>query len=173
MNKSTAKHSQGIALSHLFLLYISTCGLYFFYWFYKTTRSLADHHQLDKNAGLYTLGLLVPLLNIYLLWRLFKDIQQYSRRAGSTVLKYPGWLALLFLALSGLYRLPALYSFLGFSSVLPILYLQSLLNLYWQKEQPERPLRTRLNWIEIVICLLGTTLLTLAVFGAGLNTTQN
>lgn len=168
---SNPPYSNNRVLWHVLLLYITTCGLYFFYWFYKTSELIYN-----SNAGAIkpiwrTLGLLVPLLNIYLLWKLFADVKKRTDTIDTQFLRYPSLLALIFILLSALYRLPSLYSFLGFSSVFPVLLVQRALNLYWTKLQPDLPARTKLFWPEILICIIGSILLILAIIGAGLSPT--
>lgn len=107
----------------------------------------------------------MPILNIYLLWILFKDIRKFAARAGTTSLSYSGWRAIAFIVLSALYRLPHLLSFLGLTSVLPILSAQRALNAYWQKEQAHLPI-SKWSWIEITACLIGSAILASAVIGA-------
>ncbi len=168
MSKTSSHFSNSLRISHLVLLYITTCGLYFFYWFYQTNKQLYGHQHINNKPLLRTLGLIVPLLNIYLLWVLFRDIEKFMFKATLNTFKHPAWLTVAFILCSALYRLPALFSFIGFSSILPILYTQSTLNTYWQKEQPTLAEKTKLTWQEILICVLGSILLILAIVGAGL-----
>lgn len=156
-------------MRHLFLLYITTLGLYFFYWFYKTNKQLYAQQGIDNNPLLRTLGLIVPLLNIYLLWVLFRDIQKFTNKAGIRSLKYPGWLTTAFILCSALYRLPSLFSFLGFISVLPVAVTQNTLNHYWKQEQPNLPEKSTLSWQEILISIAGSIILILAIVGIGLS----
>lgn len=172
-NTSKTSYSNSRALWQVLLLYITTCGLYFFYWFYKANQRLYVTQQNAIKPFWRTLGLLVPILNVYLLWKLFNDIKKFAAEAGVASYPYPGLLTLVFLACSALYRLPGLFSFAGFSSVLPILIVQHTLNRYWKKEQPALPIQTQLAWPEIAICVLGSILLILATIGAGLHTGQD
>ena len=60
------------------LLFIVTCGLYGIYWFYQTT---VEMKELDRDPevspGLWTVLLLVPIANIYAMYKysqLFEDV---------------------------------------------------------------------------------------------------
>jgi hypothetical protein len=165
------KHSVSnyLSLKKLIVLYITTCGLYFFYWFYITNKKLYQHRHTDNHPFWRTAGLLVPFLNIYLLWKLFSDINKFTTQAGTPPLAYPGWHTIAFIVLSALYRIPHyLFSFLGFFSVLPILSAQRALNGYWQKEQMGLP-APRWSWIEVIISVIGSIMLVLAIMGLGLH----
>lgn len=169
MTATASVFSNRILIRNLVILYIATCGLYFFYWFYETNKELYKHNGIDTNPLFRTIGLIAPLLNIYLLWVFFKDIQKFTAKAGTPELKYPGWLTVAFIFFSALYRLPFLFSFLGFLSVAPVIVAQNALNAYWKKEQPNLPDKTRLTWQEILCCVVGAILLILACIGAGLH----
>jgi hypothetical protein len=169
---ATTPYSRSRALWQIFILYITTCGLYFFYWFYKTSQDLYDNQPNMVKPLWRTLGLLVPLLNIYLLWKLFSDIKKRCAQARIAFPFYPSLVTLIFILCSALYRLPNLFSFLGFSSVLPVLLVQNTLNQYWQKEEAPLTAPRKFSIAEILICLIGTTLLTLAVIGAGLTPSE-
>ncbi len=170
MKNTTDTRNGPIKLSILALLYIGTCGLYFFYWYYQTTKKLYAHNQVPTPAGWRTAGLLVPILNIYLLWALFRDIKKYANSAGIYSLEFPGLLTIAFMVASALYRLPNLFSFLGFLSVAPIIWAQYTLNQYWAKVKPNLSEKKRLSEVEIIACLAGSALLIAAFTGAGLKT---
>lgn len=165
MKNTNTTYANNIIIRHLVLLYITTFGLYFFYWFYQTNKQLYGHQGIDNKPALRTLGLIIPLLNIYLLWVFFSDTQKFTRNG----FQYPGWLTVAFIVSSALYRLPSLFSFIGFISVLPVIVVQKTLNAYWKKEQPDLPEKTQLSWVEILICCLGAIILIMAAIGIGLS----
>ena len=134
----------------------------FFYWFYHSTKMLKLERPFWR-----TLGLLVPILNVYLVWKLFTDIKKVAESAAVPAYPYPGLLTLAFIILSALYHLPGLWSFTGFFSVLPILMVQQTFNRYWLKEQPGAPLKTHLSGLEWLFASIGALLLILACVGAG------
>lgn len=168
-NAAPIPFSKSRVLWQVILLYITTCGLYFFYWFYKTCDELYAKDPRAIKPLWRTLGLLVPLLNIYLVWKLFFDIQNLTQNAGVHSFGDPLSLTVFFLLCSALYQLPNLYSFCGFLSVLPVALIQKKLNLYWKKQQPYLPERTTLRGGEITVCLIGGLILILAFIGVGLS----
>src|SRR3989338_3957876 len=63
-------------------LYILTFGLYFFYWNYRCWRIIRDHNARERlkkyTPFLRTIGQIIPIYNIYLLYKLFKSINNYA-----------------------------------------------------------------------------------------------
>lgn len=69
---------------------------YGLYWFYQTrgvvTRSVSGNDQ----VGLQTLGLLVPILNLFIIYWLLRDIDKLNRAAGGQGLPVPPvWMVLI------------------------------------------------------------------------------
>ncbi len=56
-----------------------TSGLYWFYWFYQNRRILSRELKTDDNAGLQTIGLIVPILNLFIIYWIFRDINRVRR----------------------------------------------------------------------------------------------
>lgn len=57
-------------------LEIVTLGLYYYYWFYVTRQHLKEELGSDDNVGLQTLGLIVPILQAFILYWLYRDISK-------------------------------------------------------------------------------------------------
>jgi hypothetical protein len=55
-------------------LNIITDGLYHFYWFYVTRQRVSQLIKGKDQVGLQTVGLIVPILNAFILYWLFRDI---------------------------------------------------------------------------------------------------
>lgn len=55
-------------------LSIVTSGLYFFYWFFVTKNQLKRELKNEQHVGWQTAGLLVPILNLFILYWLYRDI---------------------------------------------------------------------------------------------------
>lgn len=165
MQDMKREYSNSLARSHLIILYITTFGLYTLYWFYKTSKALYSQQGINNKYIWRTLGLCVPILNVYLLWTLFKDIQKSTGELPTAGLKSPSWLTITFIVSSVLYQLPGLWSFLGFLSVLPIITVQTALNRYWQREQPTLAIKTRLSWLELLVTIIGACILVLVIIG--------
>lgn len=78
MASMTTQTSKRLELGHLVLLTVATFGLYALYWFYNTWRQLAaTSGASNMKPVLRTIGLCVPLLNIYLVaeqWRRVNEL---------------------------------------------------------------------------------------------------
>lgn len=71
-------------------LSLITSGLYTFYWFYVTKKQLKEQLNTDDNVGLQTVGLIVPILNAFILYWLYRDIN--TARSGKSLPAFPaGW----------------------------------------------------------------------------------
>lgn len=55
-------------------LSIITSGLYHFYWFFVTKNQLKRELKNDQHIGWQTVGLIVPILNAFILYWLYRDI---------------------------------------------------------------------------------------------------
>ncbi len=47
------------------LLFVVTLGIYGLYWFYVTSEEIIKHKNLDGSAALWTVLMLLPLVNLY------------------------------------------------------------------------------------------------------------
>jgi hypothetical protein len=61
---------------------ILSFGLYTYYWFFVTRKQLNAELGSTDDAGLYTAGLLVPVLNIVITYWLWRDIVLLRQRVG-------------------------------------------------------------------------------------------
>ncbi|MFB6089408.1 MAG: DUF4234 domain-containing protein [Candidatus Aenigmatarchaeota archaeon] len=48
---------------------IITLGIYGLYWFYKTSKDLIEHMDRNSSAGLWLIGIFIPLLNFVIYWK--------------------------------------------------------------------------------------------------------
>lgn len=150
------------------ILSIVTFNLYTFYWYYKTWKKLAAHHLLHISPGWRTVGLLVPLLNIYLIYSLMRDVRDYGDLDNIAMGYSPGLLLLAFMLASVLGGLPMPYGILGLTSCFPFAIVQSGLNAYWKEHQPEHIMRLDFSAGEKTVIIIGgavwvVTLITLFV----------
>ena len=65
-----------------------TLGIYWLYWFYSTAKEIIELNKSSSNPLLWTIGLFVPIVNIYVLYR-------YSVEAEKMMKEKTGWLLLL------------------------------------------------------------------------------
>ena len=152
-------------LSHLILLYVFTFGIYGIYWFYKTWKQIKEHTKATFSPGWRTVGLFIPIYNIWRIYTLFDDVKSLRIKAGFTENPSPGWLTLGYIVLAGLSRLPDPWWPLTFLSILPLLSIQKALNEYWEKEQRDRKEKTKFSTKEIVVLVIGAIFLALSLWG--------
>jgi hypothetical protein len=69
-------------LGRVFGLSILSFGLYGFYWFYATRKQLNQELGKTEDAGLYTAGLVVPILNYFIIYWLWRDLNELRVRGG-------------------------------------------------------------------------------------------
>lgn len=91
-------------------------GFYTFFWFYQYRRRISAELGRQDDAGLHTAGLLVPFLNYYITYLLWRDIGDARLRVG-------------------LSDIPALPYVIGSIFAGPIVYclVGSELNEYWDR----------------------------------------
>ncbi len=116
-------HGQKFPIGRAWGFTILSFGLWGFYWFYTTRkeidRELGGHRD---DALLHTLGLIVPILNFFVIYWLWRDISLLCGRSGVGEFSAGGYLA-------GLIVL----SFVGLGA--PIFYtlVLSKLNEFWDR----------------------------------------
>jgi hypothetical protein len=180
------KYSNAQATWRLFLLYVLSFGLYHYYWFYRNWKHLKIQHNLKIRPGWRTLGLFIPIVDIILMCTQFRDIRDFSKKAG-----LPSYSVLtLGLITFGyiLFRYVSLFVFLYerafFESTYPrttifdliqfIIYVlaafllikvQATLSRYWRTLQPELDLRTDFSTREAIVILIGCIFWLLTIVG--------
>ena len=101
MNPYAVKHGLGRAWGYSVLSF----GAWTFYWFYVTRRLFDGETARGRDdALLHTLGLYVPVLNIFILYWLFRDLSELRRRVGLAELPVPAYVV------GGVFVAPILYS---------------------------------------------------------------
>jgi hypothetical protein len=73
---------------------ILSFGIYTYYWFYVTRKQLNSELGSTDDAGLYTAGLLVPILNIIITYWLWRDLNALRQRVGLPEFNVILWLVL-------------------------------------------------------------------------------
>jgi hypothetical protein len=165
-----SQYSNVQALWRLFILSFMTFNIYHIYWFYRNWRDLKNHRKLDDYSPiLYTIFLLVPMLNIYFIYSQFKDIQEFAKQAGSQTYTSPGGLTFFYVFLRFIevisfkvvnpsthpidYLLLSIFLLLSSTVVLGIV--QNTLNIFWKKEQPELKIRQQFTKKEMACLIIG------------------
>ena len=160
--------SNAQSIRHLVLLTLMSFGLYEFYWFYRNWRDLSELDTEREDAfspGLRTAGLIVPFLNIALVYGQFRRIRETLDDAGFTPMFAPGLTAIAFFALAIVANLSGIW-ILSLFTVFPLVPVQVALNEYWTASQPGRPVRDSISGIEILIVVVGIAAMTLATIVA-------
>jgi hypothetical protein len=131
-------------------------GLYEVYWFYRNWRDLAADapDQRAPHPGLLTFGLLVPFVNIALVYRQLAGIHTRLSSRGLAAGYSPWITTCIYTALGIAANLTALWS-LSCLMVLPLLPVQEALNRYWTEREPASTLRERLSPPELVVIACG------------------
>ena len=155
--------SRGQLPRHLIALWVLTLGAYSFYWFYRNWRDLAEFGGLPIRPGWRTVGLIVPFVNVLLVYNLFKTITLFSSEDGEDFGYPPVFLTaayFLLVALGNLSQFPA-FSLL---TVLVVLPLQNALNRSWARREPG--LRIREEFVGYELLIIAVALL--ATFAAAI-----
>lgn len=153
-SSSEVKYSNIQPIWHLITLTIITTGFYQMVWFYKTWKQLKKHHKWELSYVYRTVFTFIPIIGFLIVVDLFNRIKKLLKQNDVKFKMYPIIMMILFYVLNALYRLPHLYWLLGFLSMIPFVYAQYALNLYWMKVQPDHLVRdkfTKRQWILMVI----------------------
>ncbi len=150
---------------HFVLLSLFTLNLYQFYWFYRNWKQLRFHEGWDISPGWRTVGLFVPILNLFLSYSQFKHIRIFAMQAGCETLFSVGWIWVGFVIFNGLSASNGPFWLLGFLSIWPLAVVQDILNSYWKKKQPELTVRTKFSGGQIALMVVGGIILILTLFG--------
>lgn len=65
-----------------------TMFIYALYWFYQTRGELNDLVKGTTSPLLWTIGLFVPLVNLYVLWKYCEDVETASNKARDKVILF-------------------------------------------------------------------------------------
>lgn len=96
-------------------LAIVTSGLYYFYWFFVTKNQLKRETKNDQHVGWQTVGLVVPILNLFIHYWLYRDIN--NARATQKQAPFPAvWyviIPVILLALAAVIGIGSIISLVG------------------------------------------------------------
>jgi hypothetical protein len=136
---------------------IVSFGLFGFYWFYVTRKQITQQIGGNDNVGLQTLGLIVPILDIVIIYWLWRDISALRERVMLSPIPLMLYIGLLVASLlTGLAGIAVI--------VLYILVLQAL-NEYWDARTHGQAVEKPATSGELIVTF---ALLGLGVVGAAI-----
>lgn len=176
------KYSNAQAPWRLVLLSILTFTVYEIYWFYRNWKHLKIHKNLNISPGWRTVGLFIPIYNIFLIYRQFIDIRDLAKQASCETYSSPGGITFGYIFLSGIsfklslyeWKLTAPEELLGITiggllidllAVWLLVDVQKTLNAYWKKEQPILEMRTKFSGGETTLLVIGGIFWILTMLG--------
>ncbi len=162
---SRAEFSHAQPIRHLVWLAILSFGLYELYWFYRNWRAIKEHGAHEFSPGWRTLGLFVPIVNVFMVYHMFRLAYALAGSSERRPAFTPGRQTLAYFLLVALANVPGPLWPLTFLTVLPMIPVQVELNRYWASRQPGQPVRETFNAVETVILALGMLALMVILFG--------
>ncbi len=168
---------------HVIVLSILTCSAYPIYWFYKTWRDLRAEALTERGRAnpnieqfadispmLRTIGLFIPIFDIYIAVTLVKGIAELNPRDNAFSRKHPlvasGLVLGFMIAFACLYKLPGVLYMLSFAAAIPLAFVQFWLNNYWKSQEPsDLIVRQAFTGKELIAVILGSLLLGLILAG--------
>ena len=171
--------SKGLEPGYVVILSLLTYGMYHIYWFYKNWTELKEALGRPIRPAMRSIGLFIPILNIFLIAQQFKNIRDVAREQGATSFYSHVWTSIAYIILSTAYTVftvlitvslidegastltpdllvGIMFIDLAFFSLLGILLVapQRILNEYWSKVQG-LPMRQHLTAGEIAWLVFG------------------
>ncbi|WP_456484229.1 hypothetical protein [Methanopyrus kandleri] len=147
---SDDKRSYARPLGRTAMFVVASGGYYQLYWFYRNWKDFKEYLGRDVNVVLRTIGLFVPFVNLYLVWKQFVEINELLEEAGldpcPTKILYPVWFGFFFAGNRGIFHAETRVDALGaivalMVSCVPLLVVQKKLNEYWREVQGDLPPR--------------------------------
>lgn len=167
------EYSNKFPIKKLIILSILTLGIYNYYWFYRNWKYIKEETKKDISPILRTIGLLIPIYNIWLVYDQFRAIIQLANKKKIKTKYFPITLTLTFIffsywgALSRIGGSPQEYPIkilLFFPLILlPLICIQKYFNLYWDKTQ-KLPIRTDFSGGEVILIIVGIILWSIMIF---------
>ena len=70
------------------VLYIITLGIYGIYWFYSTLDEMVTYRGERAESCLWTIGLLIPIVNLFSLWKYASTVDKVTNQKYPTILMW-------------------------------------------------------------------------------------
>ena len=74
------------------VLAIVTLGIYFIYWFYSTLKELHIANGKDEGAGMWTVFLIIPILNYFAAWHYASEFAAFNGDKYPALLIFLAWI---------------------------------------------------------------------------------
>jgi hypothetical protein len=71
-----------------------TLFIYCLYWFYSTRKELNELTKESFSPLLWTIGLFVPIVNFYVLWKYCEDLERATKKAQNKLVMFLAWMVL-------------------------------------------------------------------------------
>lgn len=163
------KYSEKLSLVKLMIFTSLSFGLYTLYWYPRTWRQLKEEYAETGMIGLRTVGLLVPLLNLFLMYDTAKYLAGHCkdkvkfRWNASQVIVLIILLGFVGRWLLNVFEFPFEFIIVSFIASSPLLLMQNTLNLYLGKTEkkhlPLKPVERGDIIIGIIAVLMWTALI--------------
>lgn len=153
------------SVARVVLLSILTMGLYGLYWFYATRVQMTKELGTEDNAGWQTVGLIVPILNWFIIYWLWRDIDKAQKKAGLDGFSAGGFLGVV-IAAQLLGWIPFLGWALAIGAIVVYCLVVSKVNEYWDKQTGNKATEAPLKGGEAVVVIIGVALLILTIIAA-------
>lgn len=180
-----ATPSNARSVRHFVMLTLLSFGLYEFYWFYRNWRDLSEidrsgeperetYEQEEEDGtgvldafgpGWRTAGLIIPFLNMALVYDQLKNIRVSMEKAGLAPIFAPAPTAIAFFALAIVANLTGFW-ILSLFTVFPLVPVQVALNEYWKTVQPGREVDDSVTPTDMVIVAAGIAMMAIASIAA-------
>ena len=159
MAEKTTGNEVGVKRSVLRVLILSiiTFGIYGFFWFYTYRNLVSKHLGTQDNAGLQTVGLIVPILNLFIIYWLWRDIDKLQKKAGLPGFSAGGYLAVVVAAML-LGWIPIFGWALVVAEIVIYFLVLTKLNQYFDKQSGGKATEAKFTGGEIVVTLIGVGL---------------
>ena len=150
----------GVSLTKLAVMSLATLGIYELYWCYKQWDAIRRRE--GEKLSPFWRAFFAPLWG----FSLFPRIQRLTEKYGIPARWSGTGLALGFLILGAMWRLPDPYWLVSYLSFLPLLVVQRAVNALSAAVAPAADRNDRYSGANVVIIVLGAILFVLVILGA-------
>ncbi|MBI2176168.1 DUF4234 domain-containing protein [Candidatus Woesearchaeota archaeon] len=157
------KYSNKFPIKKLIILSIVTLGIYEIYWLYRNWKYIKETAKKDIHPKWRTLGLIVPLYGIWLIYDQFRTIIKLANQKKVNTKFSAGDLTAVYIGLTLIdnrlsWKLPDQYWYFSLVftvlALLPLIAIQKYFNGYWDKTQ-KSPEKTDFSIGEVVWIIVG------------------